>query len=297
MTNENKIMVSVCMITYNHEKFIKQAIEGVINQKTNFSIELIIGEDLSKDATRQICIEYQQQYPEIIKLNLSEGNVGGQQNFLNTYALSRGKYIALCEGDDYWTDEYKLQKQVDFLETNPTYVLSSHNSAILGHNKKMIYNPPLSQTELNIYDIIDGQWNLMTASLVFRKNALSFPDWFSKIRNGDYALQLLLATKGLFHYIPEYMSVYRRHLGGVSLRFTPIVGAKAIYDLCKYFNKETNYQYKKEMHKKLNRIYTDCIVKARDNGLRKQYLGLLLVRIFAKAGIDIMPGVFSVLSK
>ena len=103
------------MITYNHEKFIAEAIEGVVMQKTNFQFELVIGEDCSTDNTRAICIEYQKKYPDIIRLRLPETNQGMMLNWINNINSGRGKYIALCDGDDYWTDPYKLQKQVDFM--------------------------------------------------------------------------------------------------------------------------------------------------------------------------------------
>ncbi|MDF1549683.1 MAG: glycosyltransferase, partial [Bacteroidales bacterium] len=126
--------LSVCMITYNHEKYIGQAIEGVLMQKTNFDIELLIGEDFSNDNTRNICMGYKNKYPDKIKLLLREKNIGMMRNFIQTLNTCKGKYIALCDGDDYWTDPLKLQKQVDFLEANPEYALCYHRVNILTHN-------------------------------------------------------------------------------------------------------------------------------------------------------------------
>jgi len=107
-----EIKVSVLMITYNHEKYIREAIDGVLMQKTDFPIELIIGEDCSTDNTREIVIEYTKKHPEIVKPQLPNENRGMQNNFMGIYNAALGKFIALCEGDDYWTDPYKLQKQV-----------------------------------------------------------------------------------------------------------------------------------------------------------------------------------------
>mgnify|MGYP001248218371 CR=1 FL=1 len=119
-------LVSVHMITYNHEKYIAQAIEGVLMQKTNFLFELVIGEDCSTDSTRVICKEYADRYPNIIKLLPDAGkNLGMMENAIRTTMACTGKYIALCEGDDYWTDPYKLQKQVDFLEAHNDYGLTN----------------------------------------------------------------------------------------------------------------------------------------------------------------------------
>lgn len=113
--------VSVCMITYNHEDYIGQSIEHVVKQEMSFPIELIIGEDCSTDRTREIVFEYQRKYPDLIRVITSENNVGMRKNGLRSYEAARGKYIAFCEGDDYWHDSRKLQIQVDFLESNPDY--------------------------------------------------------------------------------------------------------------------------------------------------------------------------------
>ncbi len=112
-------LVSVKMITYNHAPFIAQAIEAVLQQKTNFPFELVIGEDCSTDGTRKIVFEYQEKYPDIIRVLTSEKNVGMKKNSYRTIKACRGKYIAFCEGDDYWHREDKLQKQVAYLESHP----------------------------------------------------------------------------------------------------------------------------------------------------------------------------------
>ena len=115
--------VSVLMITYNHEAYIHQAIEGVLKQETNFDIELVIGEDCSTDGTREIILNYQKKHPDIIRIITSDQNVGGRQNGLRTLRACRGKYIAICEGDDYWLEPKKLQIQYNFLNNHPEYGL------------------------------------------------------------------------------------------------------------------------------------------------------------------------------
>lgn len=114
-------LVSVKMITYNHEPYIAQAIEGVLMQETEFPIELIIGEDCSTDRTREIVFEYQKKHPNIIRVITSDHNIGATKNSCRTERACRGKYVAFCEGDDYWHNPKKLQKQVDFLELNTDY--------------------------------------------------------------------------------------------------------------------------------------------------------------------------------
>ena len=119
-------LLSVVTITYNHEKFITKTIEGVLMQQVNFPIELILAEDCSTDNTRAICRRYAEQYPELIRLITSESNVGAVANERRAMLAARGKYIAFCEGDDYWTDPLKLQKQVGFLESHPDYSVTFH---------------------------------------------------------------------------------------------------------------------------------------------------------------------------
>ncbi|MRS04686.1 glycosyltransferase, partial [bacterium] len=120
MTNKSAPLVSVCMITYNHGPYIRQAIEGILKQKCSFPFEIIIGEDCSSDNTAEICREYASEY-QIIKLLPSGTNLGMLPNFFRTIDACSGKYIAFCEGDDYWTDPGKLGKQADFLEMNPDF--------------------------------------------------------------------------------------------------------------------------------------------------------------------------------
>lgn len=118
--------VSVFMITYNHEKYIAEALDSILMQKTDFDFDIVIGEDCSTDATRRIVLEYSRKYPDKIKLLLHNVNVGFISNLMYVLEACTGKYVAMCEGDDYWTDPFKLQKQVDFLEANKEYMLATH---------------------------------------------------------------------------------------------------------------------------------------------------------------------------
>lgn len=122
----NKPLLSIVTITYNHESYIRKCIEGVLAQQVNFPIEFIIAEDCSTDGTLTICNEYAEKYPNLIKLITSENNVGAIANERRAMKVAKGKYIAFCEGDDYWTDPLKLQKQVDFLEEHPDYSVTFH---------------------------------------------------------------------------------------------------------------------------------------------------------------------------
>lgn len=213
--SENQIIVSVCMITYNHESYISDAIEGVLMQKTTFPFELIIGEDCSTDNTKSICLEYQQKYPEIIKLRLPEKNLGVMPNFIQTLNAGSGKYIAICEGDDYWTDPLKLQKQVQFMEENDKYSFCFHNATIYyeDSNSSEDFNKNRKSRSYTTNDLLINGWFIPTASILLRTTMLPnpFPRWYYDIYNGDYGLELLLSKKANFFYLNEKMCVYRKN--------------------------------------------------------------------------------------
>ncbi|MDR0333403.1 MAG: glycosyltransferase [Dysgonamonadaceae bacterium] len=213
---KNDIVVSVCMITYNHEKFISQAIEGVLMQKTNFPIELIIGEDCSTDKTREICIEYQQKYPEIIKLQLPEINKGMMRNFIENMQAARGKHIALCEGDDYWIDPYKLQKQVDFLEANEDYGLVHTNYNVVDENNNVIMKYNHNWPSGNVFDLyFDYKYNFVTATVLFRTSL--YNTYKSEIIEliklklglGDAILWMVLSRHSKVKFILNTTTCYR----------------------------------------------------------------------------------------
>jgi glycosyltransferase involved in cell wall biosynthesis len=218
MNNLNPFVV-VWMVAYNQEKYVDKAVESIMMQQTNFEYLLIIGEDCSTDNTRKLCEIQKEKYGNKIQLLLNEKNLGSMDNALNVYEKcfqSNAKYIALCEGDDYWTDPHKLQKQVDFLETHPDYAICFHAVNILEDGK-------LRPSELNwsdkeaTYSILDlANSNLMhTPSVVFRNGLIDkFPEWYQESPVGDYVLHLLNAKKGLIKYLPEVMAVYRVHEGG-----------------------------------------------------------------------------------
>ena len=206
-------LLSVCLITYNHVKYIEQAIEGVLMQKVNFSWEIVIADDCSVDGTREILIAYQKKHPELIKLILQEKNVGAYQNWMDLITYPQSKYIAYFDGDDYWTNPLKLQTQVDFLEANPDYVICAHEVDVLKDGAILPPDPQSPTTEMT-YSITDlAKRNLFhTASVVFRTGLISqFPSWLNESPVGDYVLHMLNAKKGKLKFLPEIMAIYRRH--------------------------------------------------------------------------------------
>ena len=210
-------LVTVYCLSYNHKAYIIDALEGFIKQETNFAYEVIVHDDASTDGTADIIMQYAQKYPDIIKPILQEKNIFAQKiDAFQNYILPKasGKYIAICEGDDYWNDVHKLQMQVDFLENNIDYSACVHNSYKLNVNTEKqvkMYNQK-KDYDLTINDVYScGGQSYQTSSLMYRKEyAYSFPHFFSYVWPiGDYPLALYLITKGKIRYINKTMSTYR----------------------------------------------------------------------------------------
>ncbi|MEW6107743.1 MAG: glycosyltransferase [Nitrospirota bacterium] len=246
-------MVSVCMVTYNHEKFIAQAIESVLMQKTDFSFELVIGEDCSTDNTRKIVVEYKRRYPDKIKLLLAEKNLGAGRNFVQTIKACRGKYIALLEGDDYWTDNYKLQKQVDTLESNSAYVICFHNADVFYEDKTRkshLHNNMNLRNELTIEDLFHGSNIICTSSCCFRNNLFEeFPQWYLEVAAGDWVLHVLNAQYGKLVFLPQTMSVYRVNAGSTWNSKNRLQRLKKSLSAREHINQHFSYKYNRAIGK------------------------------------------------
>ena len=215
----NDLYLSVWMITYNHENYIAQALDSVLSQRTTFNFEIVIGDDCSTDKTRQLCEQFRDRHPHKIRLLDKTDNAGVAKNTIRTLRACNGKYVALCEGDDYWIDPFKLQRQVELLESNPSVVLSytlcKEVNDMEGTEKTCCEDKP------NIVDLsylLREGWFIRTPTIVFRNNVIDeIPKWFYTAYSTDYLLHLLLAHKGVVARLDEVTAVYRRHPGGISI--------------------------------------------------------------------------------
>lgn len=259
---ENEIKVSVSCITYNHEKYIEQAIKSFLMQKTDFKYEILIHDDASTDSTADIIKKYQQMYPDIIKPVLQSENQysRGVTQMSYTYNVKRakGKYIALCDGDDYWTDKYKLQKQVDYMESDSECTLCTHSvkrvSTESGNDVGVI-RPSDINRELDIREfILGGGMFIGTNSILFPKKIINDPPkWLFDTHAGDYPLQIFLANQGNAYYIDETMSAYRVNVQGswtnrVYFSYEQrIEHFKRVAKMLDEINEYTGYKYNKEV--------------------------------------------------
>jgi glycosyltransferase involved in cell wall biosynthesis len=212
-----KPLLSICCIAYNHEKFIKDALEGFLLQKTDFPIEIIIQDDASTDNTAEIIRSFQGLYPGLVNSILQQENQfskGLSFVLKNVYGAAQGKYIALCEGDDYWTDPLKLQKQVDFMEAHPECSLCCHKVQVKyeGNEEKNHLFPDLEGDQIFTRDEMYQKYISATCSVMFRREKIdeliSFLDGF---KVGDMPLYSFYLQFGKFGYIDQVMATYRKH--------------------------------------------------------------------------------------
>lgn len=213
-------LVSICCVTYNHAPYIRQCLDGFIMQKTTFNIEILIHDDASTDETADIIREYEFKYPDIIKPIYQKENQyskGIKVSFTYNFPRAKGKYIAMCEGDDYWTDPYKLQKQVDFLESHPDYSICSHRYRVFYECEKKQGEVLPEKVESITYDLDDyihGFWATQPLTCLFLKSALDF----SKIKipyGKDFSLFFSILSKGKGFLSDDIMGEYRIHSEGI----------------------------------------------------------------------------------
>ncbi len=223
-----EIVVSICCLSYNHENYIVDALEGFLTQKVNFKYEILIHDDASTDKTSEILMKYEQKYPDLIKVIYQKENQYSKGECVSKflYEKSKGKYLALCEGDDYWIDKTKLQRQVDFLEKNSDYIATYHNVLVVDKNKNKLKEYQDMHPLYKEHDIVKENLNQIylcgqTASLVCKN---FWKNWSEKEKNifcskkapGDGKLSLVLLLMGKVHFFREIMSCYRVVLDGNS---------------------------------------------------------------------------------
>jgi len=239
--------LSVCLITYNHERFITQALESALAQKTNFEFEIVGGEDCSADHTRQILIEYQQRYPNQIRLVPPEKNLGVNRNFARTLRACRGQYIALLEGDDYWTSPTKLQEQVNFLDSREECAICFHAVRVFHEdgNEAPRISPRFGHKKISTIEDLLGLGNFIpTCAAVFRNGLIKeFPEWFYTLRIADFSVHVLNAQYGKIGYINKVMGAYRIHSGGTFSAANTSGNAREVVRTYDYLNSYLDYKY------------------------------------------------------
>tara|TARA_B100000963_G_C22622279_1_gene670560 strand:+ start:1229 stop:2188 length:960 start_codon:yes stop_codon:yes gene_type:complete len=253
--------VSICIITYNHEQFIAQTIDSVLMQEVDFEFEIVVGDDESKDNTRAILEQYQLTYPDIINLMPKNKNVGPTKNFAKTLLACEGQYIALLDGDDYWTCKSKIQRQVEFLDNNPDYSTCFHATQLVnrqGRNQTILPTENFKKPSYIREDLINYFAFMATSSVMFRnKYSDSLPPiFFTSDFISDWTIHMLNAETGSIGYIDDVMAVYRSNSSNDA--FTAKQTSKIMIEEIKIhlaFNKYLDFKYNDIFMKRISVCY------------------------------------------
>jgi len=249
--------VSVLIITYNQSAFISQAIDSALAQKTTFAFEIVIGEDCSTDGTREIVEAYVSRYPGKIKPLFQSRNLN-KGNFIATYKACAGEYIAWLDGDDYWTDSCKLQKQANFLDHHPDCSICFHKALRVyenDNNKSIVLAPRQLKKFYGLEDLL-AQNFIPTCSAMFRAGLFGeFPDWYHTTLQGDWPLHILNAHHGNIGYINEIMATYRTHNGGAWSTQDATKDLKRIIDTYEILKKHLDRKYFKKLDVEQHKLY------------------------------------------
>lgn len=291
--DQSKPLISVCIQTYNQSEYIQQCIESVVSQKTSFDFEILLGEDESNDGTREICQDLARKYPEKIKLFLHKrenviyinGKPTGRYNFLHNLRNVKGNYIAFCEGDDYWIDESKLAKQVDFLESNLDYSVCCSQVNIVDSKGLFIELSNIDSPEVILHkDLLKGNF-IHTPSVLIRANSLPsiLPKWMNIMPMADWPIMLLASQNGKIKLMKQPLAAYRTHDKGVWSTHTSfqklLVGFKSRRILLAELPKKAHSTL---LHSIVgNALYISSYY--RDNGERKLALKFFLLYLYYRA--------------
>jgi glycosyltransferase involved in cell wall biosynthesis len=265
----HQVKVSVLVITYNQVRYIAEALNSILMQRTNFNFEIVIGEDYSIDGTREIVIEFQKKYPDKIRSLLQKSNLGMQKNFVKALQACHGQYVALLEGDDYWIDPLKLQKQVDFLDSHLECTICFHNAKVIYQDSDLqphFYCHPDQKVISTFEDLLIENF-IPTCSVMFKRGLLKkYPSWFFDLKIGDWPLHLLNAQYGKIGYINEVMSAYRVHKGGIWSSQDFIHQANELIKMYNNLNSYLNFKYDKLVRLLVSRLYYGLAMEYERNG-------------------------------
>ncbi|PLX87864.1 MAG: glycosyl transferase family 2 [Desulfuromonas sp.] len=278
--DKENVVVSVSCVSFNHEKYIKDALDGVLAQKTNFAFELLIHDDASTDSTQKIINEYSLKYANIVKPLLQKENIfsKGRRPSLENFKRANGKYISLCDCDDYWINENKLQKQVDFLDQNEDFVIVGHDSLSIDSNQIVLNSstlPERARRDFSGEDMIRLNCWLPTVSWVFRNVVdLNVPE-IIHVRNADNFYTSIMGFYGKSKFLEGNYSVYRRHEGGVWAKINDDL--KLMYHVHTYIMLSMYY-----LRMKKNKYFRYFLQKAVSKAIKALSFRLLFKEFFIR---------------
>jgi len=251
--------ISVVVTTYNHERYIKQCLDSIIKQKGDFNIEIIVGDDCSTDKTLEIIRDFKSEYPDFFRILPTEQNLGVTKNLKRCLDVCSGKYIAICEGDDYWIDEYKLQKQMDFLSKNDHFSMVFSSIILLFEDKNMaqfnFYRLKKDQTQLTTEELIENNHIGNFSCCMYKSKIVKvLPNSLFNLYTVDWMFNIACSEKGKVGYLHEYQSVYRIHELGVWSGKSNIENLENLLESIDEYNAYYDYRYNESFLKHKNRI-------------------------------------------
>ena len=219
MSSRQDVAVSALVVTYNHEQFVRQALDSALAQRLPQPYEILVSEDCSTDGTREIVQEYAESHPHLIRLLLSERNLHSNEVVARGFRAARGRYVALLDGDDYWTSDDKLRAQVAFLDARPDFTVCFHNVQVVegqSQSTGRLWNAPGQPEVSDLHELLRGNF-IATSSVVYRRAAVAeVPAWYDGFFPvTDWPLHVLYACEGQIGYLNQTLSVYRMHDGGL----------------------------------------------------------------------------------
>lgn len=269
-------LLSVCLITYNHGKYIRQALDSVLAQNVDFLWQIVVADDFSTDETRDILEAYKEKYPDLIELIFQQKNVGACQNWIDLLTFPKSKYIAYLEGDDYWTDPQKLQKQVSFLQQNHDYSLHFHN--VMKHIEptnevRYFNNESIASFNPTVDDLLSLRVGVPSCSWLFKREALVIPSWIFECAMGDWPTLFFFEAAGKLRYSSEVMGVYRKHGGGASTKI--VHGKLELIKILKLFQRDVPRK-SAGLNKHISKLYMETAMLEKNAGKSFKYLNHLI---------------------
>jgi glycosyltransferase involved in cell wall biosynthesis len=253
------VKLSVAIITYNHERFIAQALESVLGQRTDFPFEILVADDHSADTTPAIVADFHRRHPDKIVPILRDRNIGAVPNLTETVGACRGEYVALLEGDDYWLDSSKLQRQVDFLEAHPDFAISCHRVRVLDQtcSREDSTFPPRAAGAYSLDDLLADNF-IMTCSVVYRRAAAPrLPNNFARFKLGDWPLMALAAQSGRIQLMDDVMATYRVHSGATWSAISQTHRLRETIGMLKALDAQLDFRHSGAIHKTIARFFLD----------------------------------------
>ncbi|RXJ46032.1 glycosyltransferase [Gelidibacter gilvus] len=290
--------VSIIVLSYNHESYLHETLQSLTDQKTKFEYEILVGDDCSPDNSRLIIDQFYGKHPNKIKRIYPEKNLGPNANYLNCLRNAKGQFIAFCEGDDYWIDENKLQKQVDFLEQNPKYGGVCGEVISRDIEKKSEERIPLKEEGVICFEDIVFQNKIHSNTILFRNELINIDslDVIKQLSIGDWYLHLLVTMQRPYYYLPQYLALYRVHNAGIFSKKSDFFKAYQKSRLLAIFMKsEGNDENSRLIKKSLeSQVFTAFRASGRDNKKElKELFNIMLNHKIIKLNRSLIRGAFN----